>query len=80
MKSQGAKATLGKYLAPLRGAIYLTSHSGGFRFAPTTGYFLATLRVDSLRTKSPFLHQRFHLRIAAAEVSIAVRRIDGVSN
>ena len=80
MKAQGAKATLGKYPVPLHGAIYLNSHSGGFRFAQTTGYFLATPWVDSLRTKSPLLHQRFHLRIAAAEVSIAVRRIDRVSN
>ena len=33
------------YLAPLQGAIDTRSQSGGLRFAPTSGYFLPTLRV-----------------------------------
>jgi hypothetical protein len=32
-------------LAPLLGAIPTTSATGGLRYASTTGYFLATLRV-----------------------------------
>ena len=35
------------HLAPRRGAVILPVSTGGLRFATTTGYFLATLRVAS---------------------------------
>ena len=39
------------HLAPRRGAAIPPASTGGLRFATTTGYFLATLRVASLRFK-----------------------------
>jgi len=33
------------YLAPLQGCNQRTRRSGGLRFAPTSGYFLTSLRV-----------------------------------
>ena len=35
-------------LAPFQGAEFCADVSGGLRFAPTPGYFLATLRVATL--------------------------------
>jgi len=35
-------------LAPLRGATFFSTCSGGFHFASTTGYWLATLRVAAV--------------------------------
>jgi hypothetical protein len=37
-----------KILAPLRGAALFLTCSGGFRFASTTGYYLAALRAEAL--------------------------------
>ncbi len=43
------------FLAPLRGAIDALLRSGGLRFAPTSGYFLTTLRVVILRSRAASL-------------------------
>jgi hypothetical protein len=40
-------------LAPHRGAISVSTCTGGLRFAPTTGYFLTALRADCVRETEP---------------------------
>ena len=44
-------------LAPLQGALPIASATGGLRCAPTTGYFLATLRVALRGSLRSFIRQ-----------------------
>ena len=43
-------------LAPLQGAICRSLFTGGLRYASTSGYFRATLRVATRLTKKPLHH------------------------
>ena len=62
------------HLAPRRGAVILAASTGGLRFATTTGYFLATLRVASLHFKLESTFLDLKVTVLCLAVVVCLRR------